>query len=278
MKYTLVFDLDDTVINVPSKYNLDGILGMAKAVLGEQRADELSLTVMDYTHLVYPGFYEVFRWLRRLDHAICFFSSGIEERNEDLVDKIIKRAFKDNAKAVMSDIKIFSRQHCLDTRRYQNDDQYQPFHLFGNYKKKLRDIVVTEERLPYTLLIEDDMSYMLKGEEENMIVLPSSSVYATERPGYDSEWQSLHKSYFLCGLLNDIFDTAKTCFISLTKASVWVHTNSETVQITPEALHAIRNHLAYYHKGLAILQEFDPSLKFFVELEDANTSYNILKK
>lgn len=28
MKYTLVFDLDDTVINVPSKYNLDGILGM----------------------------------------------------------------------------------------------------------------------------------------------------------------------------------------------------------------------------------------------------------
>lgn len=55
----------------------------------------------------------------------------------------------------------------------------------------------------------------------------------------------------------------------MTKASVEVHTNSETEAISPEALRAIRDVLAYYNRGLEILRGYDASLRFLVELDSS---------
>lgn len=268
----IVFDIDDLVTCIVYRSEIERVRQQAKELLGEERLEQLSVTVMDHLHLVFPGFYAVFRWLREQGHAFHFFSSGVEERNAALVPELIARAFGAEAEAVMRDVRVFSRQHCFDTSRWElrdQRDQYQPFNLFGNLKKILRDVVVPAEQLPNTLLIEDDPSYMPKGEEENMILLPSSLSYIGYHPGEPEEWKSFHKAYLLCGLLETIFERARARGISLTKASVEVHTNSETEAISPEALRAIRDVLAYYNRGLEILRVYDASLRFFVELDSS---------
>jgi hypothetical protein len=272
MKYTIVFDIDDLLISVVYKDHLERILEQGRELMGEERMARLTVEVMDYPHLVFPGFYEMFLWLRALGHDIYFFSSGVEERNMELVPKLIQAAFGDEAETVMRDVRVFSRQHCFDTNTVfprEDRDRYMPFKWFGNYKKIMKNVVVAEDRLANTLLIEDDPSYMPKGEEENMILLPSHYTYLSERPGDDSEWKSFHKAYLLAGLLQRMFDRAAAAGIPLSKAAVQVQTKSETEAISPEALRGVRDELAYYDEGLAILRQFDPDLRFFAEREPA---------
>jgi hypothetical protein len=267
MTFTIVFDLDELIISTQLGKSLESELQRAKALLGEQCMEQLTLVAMGCTYLVYPGFYEVFRWLHHQRHAIYFFSSGLEKRNMELVSSLMNRSFGNASDMIMENMKIFSRHHCLDLRNIDDDDQYHPFSLFGNYKKVLRNVVVPDEKLPYTLLIEDDPTYMMKGEEENMILLPSCFAYVPVNQNDKSTFLSLHKSYLLCGILDCIFSNTLTNGITLTKSSVQVHTNSENGKITLEALREIRNNAAYYERGLSILRSFNPALQFFGKMK-----------
>ena len=267
MTFTIVFDLDELIVNMQLGKSPETELQRAKTLLGEQFMEQLTLVAMGCTYLVYPGFYEVFRWLHHQCHAIYFFSSGLEKRNIELVSSLMNRSFGNESDIIMENIEIFSRHHCLDLRNVEDDDQYQPFSLFGNYKKVLQNVVVPDEKIQYTLLIEDDPTYMMKGEEENMILLPSSFAYVPANQNDKSTLLSLHKSYLLCGILDCIFSKALTKRITLTKASVQVHTNSENGKITLDALREIRNNAAYYERGLSILRSFNPDLQFFEKMK-----------
>jgi hypothetical protein len=269
MHYTIVFDLDGLVVTAPGKYDQDKVRAMAIEVLGEQWIESLSTTACDYLHLVYPGFYEIFRWLHQLEHEIVFFSSGAEIRNTELVPKLIQRAFGQQAEEVLPNVRIFSGEHCLDTSKYVYMDrqkEYQPQKWFGNLKKVMRDVVVPEERIPYTLLVEDDPSYMAKGEENNMIVLPCTSIYPYAKVMDKFVWRSFHKAYLLCGLLDTIFRTAADRDIPLTAASAHVHGKSVDDAFTWDTFQKMWDELSCYDQGLAILRKYDPNLKYFLEM------------
>lgn len=267
MPFTIVFDLDELIVNMPLGSSLESELQRATTLLGEQRMEQLTLVVKECTYLVYPGFYEVFRWLHQKSHAIYFFSSGLEIRNVELVSILINKAFGNMSDIIMQYVKIFSRNHCLDTRNVDDNEQYHSFNMYGNYKKILKNVVVSEENLPYTLLVEDDPTYMMRGEEENMIFLPSPYTYAPSNSSDKPTWRSLHKAYLLCGILDTIFNMALKEEIPLTKASVQVHTNSVNGSITLESMREIRYNDTYYEKGLSILRSFNSDLQFFGRME-----------
>ena len=261
---TLVFDLDDTVA-VVIDYAVEEQLRAAEQTFGPTQFAELSLTAMQRIHLVYPGFYALFQWLIAQGCRLCFFSNAVEERNLELVQGLMRRAFGDRAPEVLQNVGIFSRQHCIDTTMLPHDQEnrrrYQSL-FYGQRKKKLEGVIVTPEQLPNTLLIEDDTSYMVTGEEENLIALPCYAVYLD---GHWNRrlWESLHKAYLLAGLLDDMFTMAHEQKIPLTRAAMRLRGWTEGQPLTRELFYATCWKQDYFAAGLPILQRYDPSLQFY---------------
>lgn len=266
---TLVFDLDDTVATMID-YRVENQLAAAEKAFGPALYAELNLMAMERIHLVFPGFYALFRWLYGRGCRLCFFSNAVEQRNIELVGGMIQRAFGDQAPEVLPKVGIFSRPHCIDTTMLPRDketrSQYQSL-FYGQRKKKLEGVVVTREELPNTLLIEDDTSYMVTGEEENLIALPSYYDYLGD-DWNNRRWRSLHKAYLLAGLLNEIFTMAEAQQIPLTRAAMYLRGWSEGQPLTEEMFYATCWKPDYFTPGLKILQRYDPSLKFYGDLSD----------
>jgi len=183
---------------------------------------------------------------------------------------MIERAFGDQAPEVLPKVGIFSRPHCIDTTMLPRDKetrrQYQSL-FYGQRKTKLDGVVVTREELPNTLLIEDDTSYMVPGEEENLIALPSYYDYLGD-DWNNRRWRSLHKAYLLAGLLDEIFTMAEAQQIPLTRAAMYLRGWSKDQPLTEEMFHATCWKSDYFTPGLKLLQRYDPSLRFYGDLSD----------
>ncbi len=147
----------------------------------------------------------------------------------------------------------------------EEDQIYQPDHFDGRFTKKLAGVVVTAEQLPDTLLIEDDASYMVKGEEPNLLLLPSDLVYASDDGG-PALMPSLHKAYLLAGLMGAILSVAQRDRLTLTQAAMQVRDWREGQPLTLQILYAGRQQPDYYLKGLEILRPLDPSLRLLGDL------------
>jgi|GEM_PF-1723743 len=268
-EFIFVFDLDDTIVSAVSSCVEDTLKKVEKE-LGKEFLDKFSFEVLGYTHLVYPGFYSLFRWLYQSGHNIYFFSSAIKERNEDLVHKLIKKTFPENFNKVMNKVKVFSRKDCIDTTIMSSDERekYQSFH-YGQRKKKLAGIVVKENELPDTLLIEDDYSYMTRGEEYNLVKVAYNynfyPVYRNIR-----EFLSLHKAYYLCGIFAKMFEIVKEKRITLVEAARYLQFDLENETLSRDFYYPSVERIEYYKKGLNILSNIDASLKFYFEPNEEN--------
>jgi hypothetical protein len=264
MKYNIIFDLD-SVVTVPlqTKSEEEHNIAQAVRVFGKEMADDLTMTAYNYKHLIFPGVYALWEWLHTEGMNIIVFSSAIRERNEELVPKLVERAFRNWKKEDHPEVKIFSREHLVETTRMirEEGEKYQPV-FYGQCKKKLSDIVVPPEELPYSLLIEDDKSYMTKGEEKNLIKVPSSFGFI---PFYERERgiRILHKPYYMCGLLDKIRKTAHEKNMTPADAAKYIQVDLEGEEFRRNFHYPGTEKIEYHNQGLEILKKFDSSLKFF---------------
>lgn len=138
----VVFDIDDTLC---CNYG---------PTIEEIRFYEQKGMVMEAikTHYVFPGVIELMKSLFQTDNVrVSFFSAGKKERNEIFVQKLLTHALGlDEYAKIEHEVVILSRDDVTDG-------------------KNLSKILKIGDQRHNALLIDDDMSYIVKGQEKNFI-------------------------------------------------------------------------------------------------------------
>jgi len=262
-----VFDIDGAMA-IAVDYEKEKVEKKVIEKLGQAYFEKHCLTALDYPHYIFPGYYALFRWLHAKGGKLFFFSSGIEARNLELAEKIIKRSFGDAADTIA--YQVFSRKHCIDTRYIPEEEikKYQSFH-YGQRKKKLAGIVVPPEEIANSLLIEDDYSYMVKGEEYNLVCVRYAYKYLQNGSFNEDAYAIFHKAYYLAGLFDKMFALQEQEDISLMEAAKRVQIDEEGEELSRDFRYPGKNRVEYFVKGRAILQPFDEdTLKFYYPIPD----------
>ena len=257
-----VFDIDGTLA-IALDYEAEKHEKAIKEKFDAAFIEKYRLTAANYPHYIYPGYYALFKWLHTLGGKIIFFSSGMEIRNVELAAKMMEKAFGDAVSEV--EYKVFSRQHCVDTTTWamqQGEGKSYQSYFYGQRKKKLAGIIVPEAELQSTLLIDDDSSYMVKGEEYNFISLRYPSDYLPQ--GYRSKrFTEFHRVYYLAGLFATMFEAQKEKGISLVEAAKFVQIDSEGVELSRDFYYPGTKRVRFHLKGYEILSKIDPTLTFY---------------
>jgi hypothetical protein len=268
MKSIFIFDIDGLVADA-IYYKTSERIHEIKNVFGEDFVKDLKLTACNCVYMVYPGFYALFRWLRKKGHKIYFFSSGKRERNVELVQKIMEKSFGSKSNEVLKEVKIFSRNDCIDTTALPTEEgwKYQPKGHNGQEKKKLEDVVVDKQELPWTLLIDDDRSFMVKGEEANFLYV-RGYFYYYEEPINKRLFITFHKAYYIRSVLEEIFGIVKKKNITLIKAKEMVMEKLEKeLSITSQKCDYEAPFIPYVYKGLDLIEDEDKELKIYFDLK-----------
>jgi hypothetical protein len=281
MTGNFVFDIDDTLTVAQSEKEHERLAPQVRELLGDEFYERHVIEpIAEYPHYIFPGFYALFQWLHSKGAKLFFFSSGVERRNIPFAQQFMEKAFGDNP----PEYKVFSREHCIDTTYLRDEEKevYQSY-SYGQRKKKMGGIVVPEEELPQTLLIEDDHSYMTKGEEYNLVWIGSGYGYLPSRPNPDKQdkyyqnrlfdnIQWFHKSFYLAGLFSKIFEVQAQKNCTLVEATQEVQMEGNSLSKNELPYKSLRR-LQYQIEGQKILSELDPSLVFHFELPDGDIEW-----
>lgn len=274
-----VFDIDGTlaIMQGAKQYERDKVIIEEK--FGAAFLEQHCIVAADYPHFVFPGFYALFQWIHAQGGKIFFFSAGLEARNVTFAAQIMERAFGENPPAY----KVFSRKDCINTHDYYMPDEvrksYQGF-SYGQYKKKMGGIVVPESELPYSLLIDDDHSYMTKGEDYNLVWVEVTDYYLQEEPSKDRSFykshlfenlNKFHKAYYLAGLFAKIFEVQTAKNITLVEATKEVQMEGGSFGDGGRWYKSLIR-LEYYLEGKKILNQIDPTLDFYYTLPQEDDS------
>lgn len=228
-------------------------------------------------HFILPGVFELLRWVHDHGFEIVFFSNAVVERNKALCPILMERAFGGDA---IPPYRIFSREDCVDTQHMEEEKRLLYDGLWhGNYKKKLAGVVVPEEDLPDTLMVEDDNSYACRGEEQNFVygVYGGSAANYLNKPELSSSrGHDFHLPFYFCGMLKRIVDCAEKEGISLVDASRKVQYEDDGHIFPSDGCHRTnlsgkhvevpmppRDEYRVYLDGLNELRKYNPDLKFW---------------
>ena len=250
-----VFDIDDTLGVHFDEKNLERATAIIKELYGQEFLEKHLLTAADYPHFIFPGIPELLKYLHDLGHNISIFSSGAKIRNDEFVDKLTILAFGDQAPKIRKEINVFSREDCFCTTYLSNRDDYQPcFH--GNYKKILADKVVPASQMPWTLLIDDDSSYMAKNEEYNFIKVAYSYLSCTLTQDDFCSYACIYKAFFLVGLFDAIFKRVEETNCTAVEAAKYIQIDCAKEEFDWHFYykHTIGD-IDLYRKGEAILSD-----------------------
>ncbi|BDU51198.1 hypothetical protein [Haliovirga abyssi] len=272
-KINFVFDLDNVVVSVLD-YEAERKYNEYIELLGEEFVKRHTIKALGYIHMVFPGFYALFKWLKENNHNIIFFSSGIKDRNVEAVEELMKKTFPKNYEEILKDVKIFSREDLFNVERYRESGDeskrniykvaQNPF--FGNKKKKLVDVVVSKDELENTILIEDDKSYSYGPEVKNLLMVKGSyryfSNYSFEKDSrmVEDEFSNFYKSYYICGLLNATLNYMKEKNILLLDSLWKLQVEDTNEEFGKDFFYPMRNQKKYYMKGYEILKRMDNEL------------------
>jgi len=286
-KRTSVFDLDGSL---ETPYYSDDKKPVVQAWMNahpcgydyEQLYVSIDACGQTLPHFILPGAFELLRWVRDRGFDIVFFSNAVTERNKVLCPILMERAF---GKDDIPPFRILSREDCVDTQYMPTEKRALYNGLWhGNYKKKLAGIVVPEEDIPETIMIEDDNSYASKGEERNFVygVYGGCAADYLDNPVLSSNrGHDFHLPFYFCGMLNRIVECAKHDGVSLAEASVRVqYEDLGFIFPSDGVFHKTRsgrtlqppsppqNDYCIYREGLLELRRYNPNLKFWCDAEE----------
>lgn len=254
-----------------------------------------------------PGCMEFFCFLFEHDYIRpAFFSSAIRARNLDLAKKIVQKAVDIGGNpSWMNFYDVYSREDCFDTNRFHHNidreicDQFQPEHLFGNYKKDLRMIYYGREKyhelhqqalndpvssvllpdhekdaplLENIVLVEEDASYLFPGQEKNMLLCPTYNhpyPYLINYRGKDTpddpdNWMNKFKSsntiFYAAGVLNHALERHISEGLPITEI-LWQEQGSIWMD---RKRYKERFPIDFFTKGREILRKYNTALNFAV--------------
>ena len=283
-KWTVVFDLDGS-LETPyfGKDDSRKVREWMETHPCGNTFDRLYAEVMDgLPHFLLNGALELLRWVHDQGFEIVFFSNAVEERNRELCPIIMERAFGRGKEPAY---RVLSRGDCVDTTRMHGDEGKALQGLWrGNYKKKLSGVVVSEECLPNTLMIEDDNSYAARGEEQNFVYGVyggGANSFITSPVLSGSSGHDFHLPFYFCGMLKRIVAYAKKKGVSLAAAAVQVQyadygymfpvdgqrlakSNGDFL----DAPYPPRNDFKVFVEGLRELRVYNPELAFWGEVDE----------
>ena len=282
----VVFDLDCVLVSdicmVEDRYDpkIEKILGN----IGEDSIVESC----GYYFYLYNGWKELIKYVMELsDNNLIFFSSGARERNEDIIPKMLERVLgRDPMEYMRNNVKIFSRHHTIDTLRMPDEERkkYQPAGMWGNKKKDLR-VAVSAEELKYTVLIDDDQTYILPGQEKNLlrIIDQSAVLYLHDcvkmsrdhkKIVFDGKYPvdsflNMNKLFYAAGVLRDVCDTYSRVDRDLVDI-MWDNHGFKVEQSSSGGFHAtsesykLLKRYKVYQSGLKLLKEINSDIDFLI--------------
>jgi len=257
-----IFDIDGTLGTVIEE-NFGEPLSKIEEDYGFDFVNEHKIEAYNFPYFIYPGTYAILQWLEEKGNLFVF-SSGIKARNEEFVSRLIQKSFPQRYEEVFAKIKIFSREDCINTEDFLDGDKYQGF-FSGHYKKALTNIIVPEEEISQTILIDDDESYAVKGEEENILkVCFSYSLCKKNEKFLEGTFYSVHKMFFMAGILSKAFDLVAEKKISLREAVFYLQTEGIGRNFYQEKRRQLKawDYREYYDLGLEVLKKYDSTLKY----------------
>lgn len=277
-KLTVVLDIDGVLVCDP----MEEKEGRPKVLkhLGEEFAEKYLVPVQDYVFPLYIGVPQLLRALWQHKTRLVIFSSGTERRNELLVPALLEYVFGAEADKAKEAIPFYSRHHCIDTDKVprMERDQLQPeisslFH--GWLKKDLRAVQPDPDRLRDTVLLDDDTSYMLKGQEKNFLyahtsrttpVVPRKSVVleqGKEPQELDDTRSHFYHAFRDYGVLRRaIALMEQDAALRLDDALYRVQVEQENTTFDKKFYYPSRKRFVLYQEGLQALRQVDPSLDF----------------
>lgn len=167
IKYRVVFDVDDVMCCGPILLNdsEDKIKDIRKRI--EQYSGAASIDWKHknsiYLHFFYPNFDKLILSILSWNNwSVDFFSSGVKERNEEVLPIFLKQIisrYSNNTNADYQNIinsgrcRIFSRDHMVKGKK-----DVSGYETFGQHKK---DLTVISDDIENTILIDDDRTYVV---------------------------------------------------------------------------------------------------------------------
>ena len=212
------------------------------------------------------------------DNDLIFFSSGAKERNEDIIPKMLERVLeRDPTEYMRNNVKIFSREHTIDTTEmsYAEKEKFQPKGMWGQKKKDLT-VAVGSEKLKYTLLIDDDETYIIPGQEKNLLRIDGKSavynlyncikisqdqkILLENIPQYES-FRTFNKLFYAAGVLRDVCDT----YSKVDRDLVDIMWDNHGFKVEPkDSGYELVKRFELYQSGLELLGEINSDVGFLM--------------
>lgn len=283
-EWTAVFDLDGS-LETPyfDKNEAEKVKAWMEKHPSGNAFDRMYAEVMDgLPHFFLNGALELLRWVHDQGFEIVFFSNAVAERNRELCPIIMERAF---GKGKEPPYRVLSRGDCVDTA-HMDDEEGRVFQglWHGNYKKKLSGIVVPGDRLPNTLMIEDDNSYAVKGEEKNFVYGVyggCANMFVSNPELSEHSGQDFHLPFYFCGMLKRIVTYAKKAKVSLAEAAVQVQYADYGFLFPRDGRRPVRSdggqgripeppwrNFSIFVEGLKELRTYNSELRFWGEVDE----------
>lgn len=197
---------------------------------------------------------------------------------------------RDPTEYLKNNVKIFSREHTIDTKVLSRaeKEKLQPKGMCGHKKKDLT-IAVGPDKLKYTLLIDDDKSFIVLGQEKNLLIINgNSAIYdlskckkiPQDRKILDkniSEFDSFptfNKLFYAAGVLRDVCDT----YSRVDRDLIDIMWDDHGFKVEPKSSgndykvsfqsHELLNRLELYQSGLEVLREINSDAGFVVSTSE----------
>lgn len=221
--YDFFLDIDETICD-------------HSITLDSEIDHDLILNVLDNNHAIYRGVKELLFFILKIEGSrIIFYSAGKPERNNILVCDLIKifglETFSD--RILVHSETLLTNPHdeiyCPDFNLIQNG--------MGNKKKKISNVA---RDINNSILIDDDRSYCIKGEEFNFVRFAENT----------NQCSVTDKN------INGIFRIAGMIYLFLCQNDF---TLVQFMQLIL-ANDAVSNTKLYYDIGLDVLMTFNPHL------------------
>lgn len=280
---TFAFDIDDTLgLHFYNEKGWNENIQESVEAFGQEFVDQHRLDICEYPHFIFVGIPELWRWLYDQGHHLCTFSSAIKERNVPFVQGLARLAFGDRAESIIPEIRVFSREDCFDTTQleWRDRDDYQPV-FFGNRKKIMTNLVSPPLDMPWTLLVDDDRSYMALNEEYNIVVVECYPSMQALKPNSFTHFGYYYKAFFMAGLFQTIFDVIQQKNCTAVEAAKFVQFDSIGRTLIYDFYYPTKMMLDFYRKGEPILSALNPearippqAMKLAAEMERIDRSGN----
>lgn len=176
----IAFDIDDTLASKVERESFrtdKSYIKLAKEQFPEHIIP-ITLNEEIYDHVLSPGAIEAVQYLLKAGCRLALYSNGIDERNQKFKTELLKRALSPgDFKKYEDQVKVFSREkHFLSSTE---DRQPELRSTRGNQKKDLNFVIDAfaesgiQLSLDQIILVDDDLSWMLKGQEKNFLKVPA---------------------------------------------------------------------------------------------------------